>query len=270
MGAGLLKTWPPLAMGVMKMKPTFLRLALVAAALGLPASDGRTQLHFDDPALKPEITLKLQNATLDDYLVELGRTANINIFADATHFPAAPESISGEWTLRVGDFLWNSAAKRKHTMLRQGERTFLFWTEPDSLGMAQRIAAGQSIEMIGGAPSDRIMARLMMEYLQREHKWNGLTPGFSLRMKLGDLPPDLRAPTIAWTQANLLPPTLMPSLKAWVRDEFWQHAWVQIMEIGVGLGKPKEVDLMVAGKVENKGEPGQTLVRLDKQVPLAW
>lgn len=277
------------------MKATISCLAL-CAALGVLASSAPAQPRMPKaPRLRPmgpSVAFQASGADVDDYLLDLGRAADVNIFADATSLappkPMAPY-LSGAQHGPMPMLLERLARAQNLTYSRRDAKTLLLWDAPDIPALANRIIAGETITMLtveappasastpnpgptgfalpraaglrpspflGMAQTDPEMATLWKSYLRERFGWDGETPGFSRTIPVADLPPDLRARVLAKTQAYLLNPGLMAQWKAYLSDEFWQTARLQFrsMEQGglPGVRKQTLQVLFISGVV-NEG-----------------
>ncbi len=170
----------------------------------------RAEPLVPDEVTNQMISAPLNTANMDDYLLDMARSTNVNVIADATEFPAESSVIpypatSGTVAGLKGDKPdhWRSAliiimnefaAQKRLSMLRAGARTFLFWSEPDPRQLlelqgeltdtteaarwAEAIASAQANgvsddQIIRGKLSDERLRDVLSEYLSDEHGWKG-------------------------------------------------------------------------------------------------
>ena len=220
-------------------------------------------IEFDE-VTKQEITVPLNTATMDDYLVDMAGAANVNFFADATDFarspvvayPATPGAIAGvkgeereHWTPTLLNLMGDFAAQEKLTTLRSAPRTFLFWSEPDphELLDAQweltqaadraRFARAVAAETAKGVPPDQIVGgeleddplkRALINYLKTEQNWTWdavkNAQPLHIRVPLNDLPSDLRALVVLGIRQSVVTSRNFEFL----RPEFWKRDDLQV------------------------------------------
>lgn len=246
----------------------FLPLFAGTWVLGL-STPAACQIPKIDALLEQRVELKSQQeAPLDDYLIRLAQGADVNFIADATQFPpdakvqpypASAAAIAGvqgvhqeRWRRTLLNLIADVAAEHHLSHLRQGERTFLFWSEPDvrELGrlIAQENASLPALTVAGYKETERQLS----DYLQRLHNWNPDAPQPDLKLRFADLPPELRASLSSVVRAEVSHAfedrgfsissrtrrnkierivTEKISFKApdtvWFSDEFWKNARIK-------------------------------------------
>jgi hypothetical protein len=233
------------------MKPVLLKASLMSLLLTPAAAQGQV---IDD-TLRQKATLRLGTATPDDHIIALARAAKVSVFADATQLSAAakPLSLGGEDALL--NWLLQISHECRLSWQRQGEKTFLFWSEPDVPELAQVLLAAKenqptaARELVADAPTppgqqgvqqgqamanrsqmaNRYQVALaLVEYLQNVHGWDGNVASLSLNLKLSSLPADLQAQVLALAHSQTLPSSLS-SDTAWLSSHVWEQARLGIM-----------------------------------------
>ncbi|MDF2439225.1 MAG: hypothetical protein JWN98_209 [Abditibacteriota bacterium] len=221
-----------------------------------------------DEVLRKKVTLRVQNATVDEYLVELGRLAEINIIADAARFSVSYPPVSGEFQLPVWGLIVPFATQRKLSATRYDSQTFLLWSEPDVASIARELVKKMA-DPVEIEPDEKLSAyqkrlqsrreglaanQVLTEYFQRVHNWDGRRTNIGVALKLSDLPPDVRR--IIWREARrriLHGPdssTRIPTtLRIWYDDNFWKRAVLQVTG-PVPPGVDPALAIRVGGLVE--------------------
>lgn len=129
------------------MKSIFENRAMVGIALLiLPIAYAHAKPYLRDEVTLQNVAQPLDTSTLDAYLLDMARSANINVVADATNFPAdvaakpypsmpgAIAGLKGDNKARWGPTLLNVMSDfegmERLSLLRTDDRTFLFWRAP--------------------------------------------------------------------------------------------------------------------------------------------
>ncbi len=214
---------------------------------------------------RPKFDLTFQEATTSEQLITLGRTARVNIVADATHFPNHPQTLSIQEEDSVFNWALKIANEQKLSLKRENDRTFLFWSEPNVAFLAQslindplanRVAvpnlernglvAGRidnpqlSIEngakvttpatpSRGLAPNDfgvKVSAQII-DYLELIHGWDKKSNRLILHLRMSQLPLQL-ADNIKFVALSQLATSSVNENKSWFSPEIWQQARVAI------------------------------------------
>lgn len=212
-------------------------LTLCAIAVGVRA------LPIDD-LMRKKVAVKVQEASMDDYLVELARAADVNFIADATDFPKTAEPVSLEQQRPLGNLIIDFARQRKLGSRRFDANTFLFWSAPDTdaaLELAHAILPTQTNP--DGKPLIRRQMRAWLtDYFKQVHGWNGYSQDVDIKVKLADLPPELRAWVVSETRDEIL-----PWEKIFYSDVFWNTARLRIRDSSNGTGDEEVPHLFVEG-----------------------
>lgn len=224
---------------------------------------------------------QLNQAAIDDRLIEIGKANGVNIIADASQFSddAAATALGTQPVVKQGDIglaLKEFGDKHKLTWLKSDMKTVLWWTEPNVQEITRLILAGQSVKMLDNiAPDndaanptaplpqkvplrpeqnviDREMERLLTPYFQQVYGWDAKTPGFSKDIKIADLPLDIRLKVMAKTQRNILGADTTSPWKAWFTDAFWSKTRLSILQQG-----PKAASVIVVRGVLDLGNGRQ-------------
>ena len=201
------------------------------------------------PVMPDEVTLQeipkpLDTGSAGDYLLDMARTGQINVIADATDFPVdstvipypatsaynvgTPGNRPPNWNSNLGSLIGDFTAQKRLTVLRSAPRTFLFWSEPDARQLlalqgeltraaedarwkeAVAVAAANGVpddEIIRGELSDTQLNKALKGYLQ-SIGWKSTVAErnnrVDIRIPFADLPPDLRALVLLDLQKNLV------------------------------------------------------------------
>ena len=246
------------------------------------------------PMMPDEVTLQeipkpLDTGSADNYLIDMARTAGINVFADATDFPADSTVIPypatsaydvgtngnrpPNWNSNLRSLIGDFTAQEKLTVLRSAPRTFLFWSEPDprqllalqsKLTIAnQKVRWAQAVAeaKAAGTPDDEIireelsddpLRKVLKDYLQ-SIGWKGTvaerTNPVDIRVPFSDLPPDLRALVLLDLQKRL------------VRN--WPDAIIQDLDWKtkrMSLSSEADPHLEIRHQIPSKSDDGYTTV----------
>lgn len=197
-----------------------------------------------DEVTVQEFTKPLDTSSADNYLLDMARTARINVIADSTDFPVGSTVIpypatSGydigtngnrpqNWNSNLKSLIGDFTAQKKLTVLRSAPRTFLFWSEPDPRQLlalqgeltqstqAARWAEAAAEARANGTPEDEIirgelseaqLKNVLWDYL-KSIGWKGTvaerTDRVDIRIPLNELPPDLRELVLFDLQKHLV------------------------------------------------------------------
>lgn len=257
----------------------YFRVALTSAAL-LPLCVLRAQAVplKPDAVMNQMITQQLDTATMDDYLINMARAVNVNVFADATDFPPASPvapypatsgAIAGvnredwkNWSSTLISVMGDFVAQEKLSTLRSGERTFLFWSEPDprelldlqlalsqaddNARFANAVAAAKANGLLeeqpihGALPEDQLK-RVLFDTLQTQRGW---TPTYAqskkkvdIRIPFADLSPDLRALILSDLRQNAAGSNELQFLQddLWKKDDLRVLVWKENGSSVIGL-----------------------------------
>lgn len=199
-----------------------------------------------------EVTATLNGATMDDYMIELARAADVNVIADATEFPepsavkaypGTSGAIAGlqgphrdKWGPSLINLLGDFAAQKKLSALRPNARTFLFWSEPDPLELVRLMLPDPNSAQNQPEAEElaqRPMSGALRDYLKASHGWAGRAAErhakVDIQARVADLPPPLRALVLAEVRRQLIPAEgALP-----LQDEFWERARVKIRSMKI-------------------------------------
>ena len=224
--------WDSISNTTVDMKRN-LKIGLLMSAL-LPTINvcAHTIPIVPDEVTVQEFTKPLDTSSADNYLLDMARTASINVIADSTDFPVDSTVIpypatSGydigtndnrpqNWNSNLNSLIGDFTAQKKSTVLRSAPRTFLFWSEPDPRQLfalqgeltasnqasrwAQAVVEAKANgtpedEIIRGELSDAQLRNVLSNYL-KSIGWKGTvaerTDHVDIRIPLNELPPDLR------------------------------------------------------------------------------
>ena len=214
----------------------------------------RVQAQEADPVLLKEFKFEPRETTTDEELLEIARTADVNFIADATHF--SPETMTvqtryanlGTWPLWL--FIMEIIPEWKLTSHRYDAQTFLFWTEPDIVTLAQKVLNGEGNKLLGAVKiaNEGEVNTLLVHYLQRSRGWDSAKLGFSLDIKIADLPPEVRTQVIAKVQKEKLGHPVASGTRAILSDDYWQQAVLRIVNDPTGQKRGEVLTLRAGGK----------------------
>ncbi|MDF2439410.1 MAG: hypothetical protein JWN98_394, partial [Abditibacteriota bacterium] len=178
------------------------------------------------------VTFQAKDVPLDDYIIAVANTGDVNIIADATEFgPNAPR-LSDEWK-QTFDGLFRRLTYKAHlSWMIYNDRVFLMWKEPDIIALAKRIVDGEADAQLS-IPKPPDIAPGLQRYLTEiglnlgavTEQTRGLpvvlgSPEIHIAFK--DLPPALQQDIAARvTRATI---DASHSHKAWFDDKFWNAA----------------------------------------------
>jgi len=194
--------------------------------------------------------------TIDDQLIDFARAANVNVLADSNQLDeTAPESAQTE-PLPLGWVIEAFATPRNLTWKTQDGGCFLFWKESDLTSIATMIANGHGIKPVEPPLDDRSFATALQDYLRRSYNGRERDRDFTLAIKLGDLPANLRRQVVAKAQERLIvqPEYAMPPRLIWFRDESWTGARMWVRKGIQPDGKPgKHLWVVLSQGIDGKG-----------------
>ncbi|MBV9868428.1 MAG: hypothetical protein JO316_23995 [Abitibacteriaceae bacterium] len=236
-------------------------------------------LPLVDDLLREKIAVP-QATQMDDYLVELGRNADINILADVTTVPDTgplkpfPETSVALFTQEDGTvadqvkeprllgLILDLAQQQKMTHLRYDTKTFLFWNRPDipsKATQARKIVAGEDASMpnlVRDEPQARQLqaetSTLLAAYFQQTHGWNGGMANLPIDVKFADLPENIRHNLTTLALQAMLEPT--SASEFWFTDKPWAEALLKIQDAPASDGK-RHYTQMITVQSNSAGQP---------------
>jgi hypothetical protein len=194
---------------------TFPRFFFVAGALlvgSLSARAERTTSFYDDWLALQPIASTNQALPLDQALAALSRNGAITVLADATNLPIGVEVQPDKARLKNAPQDKNSSragvigsisAQAKLSYDRVGSSTFVFWPEPDVEHTINLLAGRQKQLAASYLPPSETTRTALEEFFTQNLGWNPKhatladvqkrAQGADKGVKIGDLPPELRA-----------------------------------------------------------------------------
>lgn len=179
------------------------------------------------------VKFELKEASIDDTIIELAKSAKVNLIADATNFPD-DKRLSGE----VHGALWLVMNKLRHeyqlSWQIRGDGFILAWLLPDMSDLIARLKRGESIRRIGKSPGDKEIVSMLERYFN-EVKFNPEQPGARAVFHLSNMPQKLREALIAYAQEKLTSaPRYVGHGYYVLKDAFWKEAkvWVDYSREG--------------------------------------
>lgn len=171
------------------------------------------------------VTVALNNASSEGGLLELARACGLSFLIDSTHIPAqgarTTRNFDGKFLILLGDF----SQQHDLTSLRPSKSTMLFWHEADMEEIVNRLAKGQSYHTEPNEVSVSALFNLLRNFARQNpdaQAW--LTKPF----KIDALPEPLRAPVASAAFSTMLSNPSQPRMQAWLADEAWKSARVQL------------------------------------------
>ena len=204
------------------------------------------------PPLTQQVNLRLENARASEQLLAIAQASELNIFADATHFSTTSPPVSLEAENSARDWILETASVERLSWRQTGERTFLFWKEPDVPSVAKSLVAelktsqpelallgtpedkkSESLRIINNGWNRRIEQEaglVLADHLQEQRGWDGQSP-LQAEFKLSELPPETAAKLLGIAQSNLDRLTEGKQRRLiqdtdWFSDESWRSARV--------------------------------------------
>jgi hypothetical protein len=189
---------------------TWSSFLLACASTVNAGSFARAEPIKPDAVTNRKLAVPTDAATVDAYLIDMARSAEVNMMLDATSIPASfsvnpypstPGAVAGvngrdrdKWAPFLINVMGDFAAQMKLSTLRPNSNTFLFWSEPDPRQLlelqktvteaderarfAASVAAGKAAglpdeDIISGPVSDERLRTLLQAYLKSAHGWTG-------------------------------------------------------------------------------------------------
>lgn len=195
-------------------------------------------------AIQPDDMLKQQitppgDMAVDQYLVELAKTADLNFIADATvipanlsiePFPASAEAIHFKSPPRLDYVLDDVHHAYGLAYLRFQPKTFLWWKAP-TLGEIKPLVFEQMKHRLRTLPhtlpTKEEKYAVLSDYLKKTHGWDGLTPNVDVQVPFSSLPQEMQSWFFKTHENYLLDnrPDLL------VKPEFWpRQARLKLVE----------------------------------------
>lgn len=254
-----------------------LPLSLLLALTSLNADAARAQVPSRNKAILQQfVSLSAQRGTVDDFLLDVARSQNLNLLIDSTHISVTESEQQTIEKRLLHTVFTDFAGLYQLAALRTGEKTFLFWKRPNLNQLALQLLKREQQQVMEATPIERAIGvagatELELQFshtLQRIQEDPKLSEALSTGLRIGNLPHALRTPFIAWIQQALLN-SLRSRLSvesAWFTDDFFEQARIQI--------ESKRVDefphprLMVGFPVQKRGGTGVTLTLARLDAPL--
>lgn len=208
------------------MKPLVLTGLLGGLIVATYAGPGHSQGVND--TLRKQVGLSPQGTATDDYLLALGKAADLNFMADATQFPATGAPLALKPQDSAQNIIAALANARKLTWQKQNEYFSLFWSEPDVMSLAQRIAAGEKIKLVDQVLPSQQLDNLLTAFYTQLRGGDANLRGVTLNLKMADLPPAIRSKVVAKAQYAIMSPGIRKVDAEWFTDDIWQTARLRL------------------------------------------
>ena len=179
-----------------------------------------------NPIFRKTATLRVQNGTADDYMIELGRAADINIVADVTQPVADDTRITLDEKKTVSEFVDNFVWPRDRLASAFDQRTMIFWPAPNFRELVKTIGAEQKAELKPEtAPlTDEEAPKKWTEYFRQAHNWDGKWDGVDIKVAVDDLPADLRSQVQQEIERRMSVIRSSALMQRRASEEFWAKA----------------------------------------------
>lgn len=210
------------------MKNVFGISVLVAGAL-YSCSIQAAHAEPGDIWRKP-VTMDVRDLNTDDYLIELGRAANIDIIADVTQ-PLEDEPLLTVRQKAVVAGMVNQLVGTREMMASPfDERTLLCWPTPDRAAIARQLRAQQAAPAIAPLnPTEA--ARRWEDYFRQKQNWDGNWQDVNITVPVDDLPADLQAQVQQETRRHLQENRQDELMQRRLSDEFWAKGRLYVTSI---------------------------------------
>lgn len=177
------------------------------------------------------VTIDVRNLNTDDYLIELGRAADIDIVADVTQ-PLDDEPLLIVRQKGVVAGIVNQLVGTREMMTSPfDERTLLWWPTPNRAEIARQIRAQQDtpLGVLPLAPTEA--AQRWEEYFRQTHQWDGNWQNVDIKVPVDELPADLRSQVQQETRRRLAENRQDTLMQHRLSDEFWSKGSLYIASI---------------------------------------
>lgn len=181
-------------------------------------------------------------STPDDELLEVARTADVNLFVDATEVTEkasqVPTRVEGKQNWYLENLLSDIGAGRRLAWeIQEADRALLFSSEPNIKELRQLLLQGEGVEVVAPKIDEAAFSARLTDYLKREHGWRNDGDGLSKTILIADLPADLKHEMLVRAQQGALNESLggASMLRKLIGDETWRNARVVIQQGVLGL-----------------------------------
>lgn len=209
------------------LSASFLSLLLAASTGFAQTKDGKT-IYMDLPSnesikqftdsLDHPVTLPATQSATDEYLMKLAKAENFNFLMDVTDVPSEPTTFDAQQNRSA---LWvrsDAYRSQKLNTLFFGARTDLIWKQPDIIGLAREVAADEAKRTLATRLSETEINTRFTDYFKRVHGWDGTSQTFDAKVRVADLPVDLRDEVLAEVRKDLI----NEKNARWLSDDFWK------------------------------------------------
>lgn len=191
------------------------------------------------------VAMEVRNLNTDDYLIALGRAADIDIIADVTQ----PLDDEPPLTVRqkgVVAGMVNKVVGTREVMASPfDERTLLWWPTPNLAAIARQIRAQQQTTNTIAPLTPTEAAQRWEEYFRQTHNWNGDWQNVNITVPVDDLPADLQAQVRQQTRRRLSENRNDELMQRRLSDDFWAKGRLYIAPIRPALGLKPQPHLVV-------------------------
>ena len=241
------------------VKNVFCISALTATLFGA----GLIQSVRADPGdvWRKPVTMDVRNLNTDDYLIQLGRAADIDIIADVTQPLDDEPPLSVRQKGVVAGMVNQLVGTREMMASPFDERTLLWWPTPNRAEIARQIRAQQNTAPTVAPLAPTEAAQKWDEYFRQQQNWDGNWENVDITVPVDELPTDLRAQVQQETRRRLAENRQDTLMQRRLSDEFWAKARLYVASI-----RPP---FTTSSKSETKAQPQPHLIVWDYTTPFS-
>ncbi|HEX8234644.1 MAG TPA: hypothetical protein VF600_01695 [Abditibacteriaceae bacterium] len=188
-----------------------------------------------DATLKKEIVPPQKELTIDEYIIALAKASDVNFIADASKikadarvkpFPAGEMARSNQWGPKLYLVLLDFTQEHRLSQLRYDDKSFLFWSEPDTTDLLQLLLAHDSTLQRKHLSSPEQTFSLLSDYAKSIQRWGGQAQQFYFNAKLAELPAAAQSSITSMARRSILMKGMNPT--AWFTDDLWKTARLRL------------------------------------------
>ena len=183
-------------------------------------------------SLNHPVTLPAKQSATDEYLISLAKAEKFNFLMDVTEISPEPVTFDAQ---RNRSVLWvrsDTYRFQKMIDLFFGARTDLVWKRPDIIGLAHEIVADEAKRTLATRLTETEINTRFTDYFTRVHGWDGTSQTFDAKVRVADLPADLRDEVLAEVRKGFI---YKPNLR-WLSNDFWKTVHVGMVRDGSKKG----------------------------------
>ncbi len=208
---------------------------LVAVLVGVSSCSFAQVAGETTPATRPKaqlITPPQDGLTVDDYAVELAKTANRNLIMDATdvstdfRMPSYPTKRTPD-LIPVYEFVLEFFRGVGGLSNERHGTTTLLWNSPNPIEFANAIVASDALQQTNPL-EEAEKAKIVRDLVESAQKDNGWTKNVATgdynrqEIKIVDLPETLRASVLQLAHQEVI--ASAGDYRSWMSDDFWKTA----------------------------------------------